>query len=248
MGRRRGEPAASARRRGDARRPRSRLRHDARRAHAVAAADRPAAARRPPPPPRTDSAPVAEPVEAAEPDGAMNFPPDHPLTERVRGICMAYPEAAEVIAHGRCTFRAGKRQFAIVGAAHDESARSCSSPTTRSASRSSSGTTCSSLPYEGAYGWLAIRVDADTGDWDFSRNCSTRRTAGRAAAAAASSRRRRACGIPPRFALSAGVGYSGRWFARERKPCARSSMDRASDYGSEGWGFESLRAHTVLRQ
>ncbi len=24
---------------------------------------------------------------------------------------------------------------------------------------------------------------------------------------------------------------------------ARSSMDRASDYGSEGWGFESLRAH-----
>ncbi len=25
-------------------------------------------------------------------------------------------------------------------------------------------------------------------------------------------------------------------------------MDRASDYGSEGWGFESLRAHTVLRQ
>ena len=25
--------------------------------------------------------------------------------------------------------------------------------------------------------------------------------------------------------------------------CARSSTDRASDYGSEGWGFESLRAH-----
>ena len=29
---------------------------------------------------------------------------------------------------------------------------------------------------------------------------------------------------------------------------ARSSMDRASDYGSEGWGFESLQARTVLRQ
>ena len=26
-------------------------------------------------------------------------------------------------------------------------------------------------------------------------------------------------------------------------PRARSSTDRASDYGSEGWGFESLRAH-----
>ncbi len=29
-----------------------------------------------------------------------------------------------------------------------------------------------------------------------------------------------------------------------RGPCARSSMDRASDYGSEGWGFESLRARS----
>jgi hypothetical protein len=29
------------------------------------------------------------------------------------------------------------------------------------------------------------------------------------------------------------------------KPSARSSTDRASDYGSEGWGFESLRARSV---
>src|SRR5579864_4783776 len=28
--------------------------------------------------------------------------------------------------------------------------------------------------------------------------------------------------------------------------CARSPMDRASDYGSEGWGFESLRARHSL--
>ena len=27
---------------------------------------------------------------------------------------------------------------------------------------------------------------------------------------------------------------------------ARSSTDRASDYGSEGWRFESFRAHSVL--
>src|SRR5690242_4981092 len=27
--------------------------------------------------------------------------------------------------------------------------------------------------------------------------------------------------------------------------CARSSTDRAFDYGSKGWGFESLRARTV---
>src|ERR1700722_6391903 len=29
--------------------------------------------------------------------------------------------------------------------------------------------------------------------------------------------------------------------------CARSSTDRASDYGSEGWGFESLRARACQR-
>ena len=42
-------------------------------------------------------------------------------------------------------------------------------------------------------------------------------------------------------------------FASWRRACklipsqtasARSSMDRASDYGSEGWGFESLRARS----
>ena len=30
--------------------------------------------------------------------------------------------------------------------------------------------------------------------------------------------------------------------------CARSSTDRASDYGSEGWGFDSLRARSVMSQ
>ena len=29
-----------------------------------------------------------------------------------------------------------------------------------------------------------------------------------------------------------------------KRQSARSSMDRASDYGSEGWGFESLRARS----
>jgi hypothetical protein len=34
--------------------------------------------------------------------------------------------------------------------------------------------------------------------------------------------------------------------ATQLKTCARSSTDRASDYGSEGWGFESLRARSQL--
>src|ERR1019366_8181302 len=32
------------------------------------------------------------------------------------------------------------------------------------------------------------------------------------------------------------------------RTCARSSTDRASDYGSEGWGFESLRARHTSRR
>ena len=30
-----------------------------------------------------------------------------------------------------------------------------------------------------------------------------------------------------------------------KENCACSSTDRASDYGSEGWGFESLQAHQM---
>ena len=46
--------------------------------------------------------------------------------------------------------------------------------------------------------------------------------------------------------VTAPVGCS--LVARERdEHCARSSTDRASDYGSEGWGFESLRARNRSR-
>lgn len=96
----------------------------------------------------------------------MGFPPDHPLVVRVRGMCMRYPEAAEVIAHGRCTFRAGKRQFAIVGAAHQPggAVEFVPDPLERDALLMRDDVFVP--PYEGAYGWLAIRVDAASGDWD----------------------------------------------------------------------------------
>jgi hypothetical protein len=32
----------------------------------------------------------------------------------------------------------------------------------------------------------------------------------------------------------------------QKQASARSSTDRASDYGSEGLGFESLRAHFII--
>lgn len=96
----------------------------------------------------------------------MRFPLDHPLVERVRALCMRYPEAAEVIAHGRCTFRAGKPQFAIVGAAHDDhgAVEFIPDPLEREALLERDDVFVP--PYEGAYGWLAIRVDAASGAWD----------------------------------------------------------------------------------
>jgi predicted DNA-binding protein (MmcQ/YjbR family) len=96
----------------------------------------------------------------------MQFPPQHPLTERVRQLCMAYPETAEVQAHGRCTFRAGKRQFAIVGAAHDDAGAVEFIPDDLERQVLRERDDVFVPPYEGAYGWLAIRVEADAGDWE----------------------------------------------------------------------------------
>jgi YjbR len=96
----------------------------------------------------------------------MRFPPDHPLVERVRTMCMRYPESVEAIAHGRCTFRAGKRQFAIVGAAHDDedALEFLPDPLEREALLEREDVFVPA--YEGAYGWLAIRVGAASGPWD----------------------------------------------------------------------------------
>jgi hypothetical protein len=96
----------------------------------------------------------------------MRFPPDDPLVRRVRGMCLRYPEAAEAIAHGRCTFRAGKRQFAIVGAAHDDSGAVLFNPDPDEREALLERDDVFVPPYEGAYGWLAIRVEAASGPWD----------------------------------------------------------------------------------
>lgn len=78
---------------------------------------------------------------------------------------MGYPEAAEVMAHGRCTFRAGKRQFALVGAAHDDVGAVEFIPDASERPVLLEREDVFVPPYEGAYGWLAIRVEADSGDW-----------------------------------------------------------------------------------
>src|ERR1700760_5107805 len=52
----------------------------------------------------------------------------------------------------------------------------------------------------------------------------------------------------PATIMSRSVQQGTSWTPRAvdcRGTSARSSTDRASDYGSEGWGFESLRARQV---
>ena len=96
----------------------------------------------------------------------MRIPPEHPLAVRVRELCALYPEVAEVISHGRCTFRAGKRQFAIVGAAHDDEGAVLFIPDELERPVLRERDDVFVPPYEGAYGWLALRVEADSGDWE----------------------------------------------------------------------------------
>lgn len=105
-------------------------------------------------------------MDATDPAGhPMRFPPDDPLVERVRALCMPYPEAVEAIAHGRCTFRAGKRQFAIVGAAHQDAGAVEFIPEDSERFALLERDDVFVPPYEGAYGWLALRIEADAGEW-----------------------------------------------------------------------------------
>lgn len=94
----------------------------------------------------------------------MHFPPDDPLVARVRALCLPYPEAAEVISHGRCTFRAGKRQFALVGVGSEGAVVFRPDDAERPVLVQREDVFVP--PYEGAYGWLALQVTADTGDWE----------------------------------------------------------------------------------
>jgi hypothetical protein len=49
--------------------------------------------------------------------------PSDPLLERVRGICLAYPEEVVIPSWGPATFRAGKRIYVVMSASTE---RACS--------------------------------------------------------------------------------------------------------------------------
>lgn len=90
--------------------------------------------------------------------------PQHPLVVRLREICLRYPEAIEVRAWGRPTFRAGKKIFAFAGASMDAPLSLVFKPDPDDAPALRQDARIFSPPYFGPSGWLAIELDR-VGDW-----------------------------------------------------------------------------------
>ncbi|MFZ2239902.1 MAG: MmcQ/YjbR family DNA-binding protein [Gordonia amarae] len=95
------------------------------------------------------------------------FTDDDPILAKVREFALALPDATEVIAHGRPTFRCGK-MFGNYGgsvkggARHEQSLLFIPDPTEREALI---GDERFYIPaYFGPAGWLGILLDDDT-DW-----------------------------------------------------------------------------------
>ena len=90
--------------------------------------------------------------------------PQHPLVVRLREICLAYPEAAEVEAWGRPTFRAGKKIFVVVGSSMDEPLSINFKPTSEERLAYLQRSGFWSPPYWGPGGWLAVTLEGAV-DW-----------------------------------------------------------------------------------
>ncbi|MFW0791936.1 MmcQ/YjbR family DNA-binding protein [Gordonia sp. CPCC 205333] len=96
------------------------------------------------------------------------FDDDDPVLAAVRTVALAFPDATEVVAHGRPTFRCGK-MFGNYGGGekgtkvrHDQSILFIADPAEREALLADSRFY---LPaYVGAYGWIGLILDDDT-DW-----------------------------------------------------------------------------------
>ncbi|MCU1582914.1 MAG: hypothetical protein QOG18_1736 [Microbacteriaceae bacterium] len=91
--------------------------------------------------------------------------PRHPLVEKVRALCLAYPEAAEVEAWGRPTFRAGKKVFLLVGSAMDRPYSIVFKPESDERLAYLGDPRFFIPAYWGPGGWLAIDIDSPSTDW-----------------------------------------------------------------------------------
>ncbi|NQX13804.1 MmcQ/YjbR family DNA-binding protein [Microbacteriaceae bacterium VKM Ac-2855] len=91
------------------------------------------------------------------------FEAGDPLVERVRRICLRYPEATEKLSWGRPHFLAGKN-FAFVGARMDRPYTLVFKPDPESRRADDEDPRFFLPPYWGASGWRAIDIDGRP-DW-----------------------------------------------------------------------------------
>jgi len=88
-----------------------------------------------------------------------------PYLSDLRRICLAFPEAAEVEAWGRPTFRAGKKMFAVFGGDDDHQYVLVFKPDPADRRGLLSDPRFYSPPYFGASGWLGLDLTGGHVDW-----------------------------------------------------------------------------------
>lgn len=89
----------------------------------------------------------------------------HPLMVRLREVCMAFPDAADVSAWGRATYRTPKKIFIVAGASMELPLSMVFKPDPEDDPALRQDPRMFSPPYWGPFGWLAMRLEHDS-DWD----------------------------------------------------------------------------------
>lgn len=90
---------------------------------------------------------------------------DDPYLADVRRVCLAFPEAAEVEAWGRPTFRAGKKIFAVFSGDDGHPFALIFKPDPEDRRALAEDDRMYSPPYFGPGGWLALDLAAEDVDW-----------------------------------------------------------------------------------
>jgi predicted DNA-binding protein (MmcQ/YjbR family) len=91
---------------------------------------------------------------------------DDPALAQLRAIFLAFPEAVEVEAWGRPTFRAGKKIFGVYSGTDERPRGLIFKPDSDDRASLVQDERFYSPPYFGPSGWLALDLDAAPVDWE----------------------------------------------------------------------------------
>ncbi len=93
------------------------------------------------------------------------FEPGDAVLDRLRTICLGFPEAVEIEAWGRPTFRVGKKMFVVAGATMDRPYSIVFKPDPEERRALIEDPRFFMPPYFGPAGWLAVDFDSPRTDW-----------------------------------------------------------------------------------